>query len=278
MYHSSVIGGASCVVRSASTRRTSASQRPAGLAPRLTGQEIPVLGEPRHRPGAVAREVACLDGEMGRFVAHRLAREPPVGELHRLAPPALAHRFPGGAIERLMVKPEQAPAGRGDPLLELRRSADRKSFQEPGNVEAGRMDGVALRRCPELQGITGERCGQLHERPLGMELVTEHVPKMLECLPKGGTRLGLGRLAPQEPCQCLSAVLAGLQHQVRQQGERLGPQGGHGRPPLGGGEGGGTEESQREGGHEWSKGKTLLTYRGLTEGQVGNHDLFTAAW
>jgi hypothetical protein len=175
------------------------------LAAGLLVEDGAIVGEARQGGTPVPREVTCLDGQPGGLVGERVAGQPPLCQLHRLAPAPLPHGLSGETAERLGVLLEQPEPGLRDPFLEPGGMANRKTSEEGGDVEGDGLAGRGGERAAELDHVAGDRLGQPHVAPVARTASPTRVRRCLSaCRSEAG--LPLGRFAPKEAGQLFPGV------------------------------------------------------------------------
>ena len=214
---------------------------------------------------------------MRRLIRHRLTEQPSVRQLRGLTPAALTHGVTGQARQRLMIEAQQVVPG-GETHSSnwgARRTEAPSKNRGTGNVVArtGSCSDAAL------NSSTSQAKGPVSStRVRSAWTISPRTSRScLRAWRREARASASGDLAPEQTRQGLPAVGAALQHQVGQQRQRLGTELGNAVPGLVGGEEGGPKSRSVKADTGWSGGWTELTYRGISNRQVGNHDLFTGA-
>jgi len=212
-------------------------------------QTVPVLPEARQGRGTVAGQVQRLDHQSRGLVGQRLAGEPALRPAQRLTPVRLGDRFARQSAQQLAEAPQQPAPLHAGPLLEYRRVTQRESRQKPGDVEARGLARGALQRVEELGDVALDRSPHLHGVAVHVEQVAHGRAQPLQRLAQRGAGRRIGGVAPQQGGELLTRVGAGLQCQIGEQGDVLGPADAARGRDVRPGDGRRTEQVEREAGH-----------------------------
>jgi hypothetical protein len=118
---------------------------------------------------------------------------------------------------------KQLAMGGGDPLIELGSVPYGEAREKAGDVGRECPLGLLSDESAEFHHLALDWSGQLDDRSIAADDLTQIGSEVFQGLPEGGARLGFGRFAPEEPGQLLPGVRSRLEHQVGEERETLGP-------------------------------------------------------